>query len=47
MHQNPWWAARMLFAWGIVLTPALGAVFMPASKVIVAINAQLLRRAEP
>jgi Cu2+-exporting ATPase len=37
-------AAGVLQAWGIVLTPAVGAVLMSASTVIVAINAQLLRR---
>jgi P-type Cu2+ transporter len=57
MVQNLWWAAGynivaiplaagVLAAWGVLLTPALGAVFMSASTVIVAINAQLLRRAE-
>jgi P-type Cu2+ transporter len=57
MLQNLWWAAGynvvaiplaagVLFAWGVLLTPALGAVLMSASTVIVAINAQLLRRAE-
>jgi P-type Cu2+ transporter len=57
MIQNLWWAAGYnivaipaaagLFApWGIVLSPALGAVLMSASTVIVAINAQLLRRAQ-
>ncbi|HEX6261805.1 MAG TPA: heavy metal translocating P-type ATPase [Actinomycetota bacterium] len=56
MLQNLWWAAGYnifaiplaagaLAAWGILLTPALGAVLMSASTVIVAINAQLLRRA--
>ncbi len=30
--------------WGIVLTPAFGAVLMSASTVIVAINARLLGR---
>ena len=55
MVQNLWWAAGynvvaiplaagVLFAWGILLTPAVGAVLMSASTVIVAINAQLLRR---
>jgi Cu2+-exporting ATPase len=34
-----------LAAWGILLTPAVGAVLMSASTVIVAINAQLLKRA--
>jgi P-type Cu2+ transporter len=56
MIQNLWWAAGynvvaiplaagVLVAWGVVLTPALGAVLMSASTVIVALNAQLLRRA--
>jgi Cu2+-exporting ATPase len=55
MVQNLWWAAGyniiamplaagVLQPWGIVLTPAVGAVLMSASTVIVAINAQLLRR---
>ncbi|HEX6994099.1 MAG TPA: heavy metal translocating P-type ATPase, partial [Gammaproteobacteria bacterium] len=56
MVQNLWWAAGYniiaiplaagVLAWaGIVLAPAVGAVLMSASTVIVAINAQLLRRA--
>ena len=57
MVQNLWWAtgynavalplaAGVLYgAAGILLSPALGAVFMSASTVIVAINAQLLGRA--
>jgi Cu2+-exporting ATPase len=56
MIQNLWWAAGYniiaipvaagLFArWGIVLQPAVGAVLMSLSTVIVAVNAQLLRRA--
>jgi Cu2+-exporting ATPase len=56
MLQNLWWAAGynivaiplaggVLAGQGIVLHPALGAVLMSASTVIVAINAQLLRRA--
>lgn len=55
MIQNLWWAAGynivalplaagVLAAWGILLSPALGAVFMSLSTIIVAINAQLLRR---
>ena len=55
MVQNLWWAAGynigaiplaagVLAAWGILLTPAVGAVLMSASTVIVAINAQLLKR---
>jgi len=57
MIQNLWWAAGynivaiplaagVLAPWGIVLPPALGAVLMSASTIIVAINAQLLRRAQ-
>jgi len=53
--QNLWWAAGydivaiplaagVLAPWGIVLDPAIGAVLMSASTVIVALNAQLLRR---
>jgi P-type Cu2+ transporter len=56
MVQNLWWAAGYnivaiplaagaLAAWGVLLSPAVGAVLMSASTVIVAINAQLLRRA--
>jgi Cu2+-exporting ATPase len=55
MVQNLWWAAGynivaiplaagVLAGQGILLTPALGAVLMSASTVIVAINAQLLKR---
>lgn len=36
-------AAGVLFKYGILLSPALGAVFMSFSTVIVAINAKLLR----
>jgi Cu2+-exporting ATPase len=57
MIQNLWWAAGynilaiplaagVLVSRGIVLSPAIGAVLMSASTVIVAINAQLLRRAK-
>ena len=56
MIQNLWWAAGynivaiplaagVLAAWGIMLQPALGAVLMSLSTIVVAINAQLLRRA--
>ncbi|HEX6406631.1 MAG TPA: copper-translocating P-type ATPase [Gemmatimonadales bacterium] len=56
MIQNLWWAAGyniiaiplaagVLAGQGIVLSPAVGAVLMSLSTVIVAINAQLLRRA--
>ena len=57
MVQNLWWAAGynivaiplaagVLAAWGILLTPAVGAVLMSASTVVVAINAQLLKRVQ-
>ena len=38
-------AAGVLAAQGILLPPAFAAVLMSASTVIVAVNAQLLRRA--
>lgn len=55
MTQNLFWAtgynvigiplaAGVLFGAGILLSPALGAVFMSVSTIVVAINAQLLRR---
>jgi Cu2+-exporting ATPase len=55
MVQNLWWAAGynivaiplaagVLAPWGFVLSPAIGAVLMSASTLIVAANAQLLRR---
>jgi Cu2+-exporting ATPase len=37
-------AAGALAPWGILLSPAAGAVLMSLSTVIVAVNAQLLRR---
>jgi Cu2+-exporting ATPase len=37
-------AAGVLAPWGILLSPAIGAVLMSVSTIIVAINAQLLRR---
>jgi Cu2+-exporting ATPase len=40
-------AAGVLAKWGVVLSPAFGAVLMSASTVIVAVNAQLLRRTRP
>ncbi|WP_242359826.1 heavy metal translocating P-type ATPase [Anaeromyxobacter sp. SG17] len=56
MIQNLWWAAGynvvaiplaagVLAPWGILLPPAIGAVLMSVSTVVVAVNAQLLRRA--
>jgi P-type Cu2+ transporter len=57
MVQNLWLAAGYnivaiplaagVLAWaGIILAPAVGAILMSASTIIVALNAQLLRRAE-
>lgn len=54
MIQNLWWAtgynifaiplaAGVLAPWGIVVSPAIGAVFMSLSTIIVAINAKLLK----
>ncbi len=37
-------AAGVLYNVGFVLSPAVGAVFMSLSTIIVAINAQLLRK---
>jgi len=55
MMQNLWWAAGynivavplaagVLAGVGIILSPAIGAVLMSLSTIIVAINAQLLKR---
>jgi len=55
MQQNLWWgagynvigiplAAGALFGAGVLLSPAVGAIFMSASTIVVALNAQLLRR---
>ena len=55
MIQNLWWAAGynvfaiplaagVLANWGILLSPAIGALLMSVSTIVVAINAQLLRR---
>ena len=55
MVQNLWWAAGYNIAaiplaagvfapWGVVLNPAVGAILMSFSTVVVALNAQLLRR---
>ena len=55
MIQNLWWAAGyniialplaagVLAPWNILISPAVGALLMSLSTIIVAINAQLLRR---
>ena len=57
MIQNLFWAtgynvvaiplaAGVLYSWGFLLSPAVGALLMSLSTVIVAINAVLLRRAQ-
>lgn len=40
-------AAGVLAPWGIILSPAVGAVLMSLSTIVVAINAQLLRSQKP
>ncbi|MDH5461132.1 MAG: copper-translocating P-type ATPase [Candidatus Bathyarchaeota archaeon] len=58
MVQNLWWAAGynifaiplaagVLYNLGIVVSPAIGALLMSLSTVIVAINSQTLRKYEP
>ncbi|MFB0563771.1 MAG: heavy metal translocating P-type ATPase [Candidatus Lokiarchaeia archaeon] len=58
MVQNLWWAvwynifaiplaAGILYNYGIVIIPAVGALLMSLSTVIVAINSQTLRKYEP
>ncbi len=37
-------AAGVAYPWGVLLSPAVGALFMSLSTVVVAVNAQLLRR---
>ncbi|MBL8960807.1 MAG: heavy metal translocating P-type ATPase [Gemmatimonadetes bacterium] len=55
MVQNLWWAAGynvvaiplaagVLAPWGVVLTPTIAALLMSASTLVVAANAQLIRR---
>lgn len=55
MIENLWWAAGyniiaiplaagVLFKWNITLNPATGAVLMSLSTIVVAVNAQLLRK---
>jgi Cu2+-exporting ATPase len=39
-------AAGVLGPWGVLLSPAIGAMLMSISTLVVAINAQLLRRAK-
>ncbi len=57
MIQNLWWAtgynffaiplaAGVLFTVGVVMPPSIGAALMSLSTIIVAVNAQLLRRSE-
>jgi Cu2+-exporting ATPase len=57
MIQNLWWAAGynivaiplaagVLANWGILLSPAIGALLMSVSTIVVALNAQLLRGTE-
>jgi len=58
MAQNLWWAAGyniiaiplaagVLYNFGILLPPAVGAIIMSLSTVIVALNSQSLRKYEP
>ena len=58
MVQNLWWAAGynifaiplaagILYNFGIVVSPAIGALLMSLSTVIVAVNSQTLRKYEP
>ncbi|MEN8376769.1 MAG: copper-translocating P-type ATPase, partial [Gemmatimonadota bacterium] len=53
MVQNLWWAsgynivaiplaAGVLYGWGVLLSPAVGAILMSLSTVVVAINARLM-----
>lgn len=56
-RQNIWWAAGynivmiplaagVLAPWGFIVPPALGALVMSISTIVVAVNAQLLRRVD-
>jgi len=58
MIQNLWWAtgynifaiplaAGVLYNFGIIVSPAIGALLMSISTVIVALNSQTLRKYEP
>ncbi|HZH69714.1 MAG TPA: copper-translocating P-type ATPase [Flavobacteriaceae bacterium] len=55
MIQNLWWAAGyniiaiplaagVLYKWGFLLSPAVGAILMSLSTIVCAMNAQLLKR---
>jgi Cu2+-exporting ATPase len=55
MIQNLWWAAGyniiaiplaagVLYKWNIMLSPAVGAVLMSLSTIVVAVNARLLKK---
>ncbi|MCE5305788.1 cadmium-translocating P-type ATPase [bacterium] len=55
MVQNLWWAAGyniiaiplaagVLYKWGFMLSPAIGALLMSLSTIVVAVNAQFLKR---
>ena len=55
MIQNLWWAAGyniiaiplaagVLYKWGFMLSPAIGALLMSLSTIVVAVNAQFLKR---
>ena len=57
MIQNLWWAAGynivalplaagVLAPWNILISPAFGALLMSVSTIVVALNAQLLRRTQ-
>jgi len=58
MVQNLWWAAGynifaiplaagILYNYGIIVSPAIGALLMSISTIIVALNSQTLRKYEP
>ena len=58
MVQNLWWAAGynifaiplaagVLANFGVIIDPAVGAILMSLSTIIVAINSQTLRKYEP
>jgi len=58
MVQNLWWAggyniiaiplaAGVMYNFGVILNPAIGALLMSLSTVIVALNSRTLRKYEP